>query len=494
MVLLLFNNCFILYCRGLQNKLIEIICPFIKLDKDLRNITVGMDPELEAEARSGLVVLPKVSDKTQDLSPAIQATLGSNKSAKMLASNNFNGIFVRLPQQSVVKTDSQGEEVREKFSLGCIYIPAPNFDRIVVIKTVSDISRSKSLSIVGESVQNQMTYLNDLLSRFKVNSTSSSQKVSLQFFITSPAKVTRSKEYEQFKSSLLSIHKSNSLQMSQIETNMEFIGEKQIESELKEHLKKSIAPKGDCSEIVNYFANRDKSSGYKLKTKKLKILNSEPSTFYDVDSVIKLFEFFFPDRLEKFYTVPELNQLEENMLYCTNEEGELGKLADYGTYMGEVDLFSKQLLSQSGLSGVFLKSFSNKHLESIVDSNFLKPENFEFDWVYLGSDKIVVFEVGLSQTPSEPWRMIENKISQSLTKHIPHMQVILHSFQKAFGKDNAFDSDLTTKILNEELIFCVYFPEMEEEVFIKEVEQIKNSLTSNVQVNHDKEFLTRKSF
>ena len=153
--------------------------------------------------------------------------------------------------------------------------------------------------------------------------------------------------------------------------------------------------------------------------------------------------------------------------------------------MGEVDLFSKQLLSQPGLSGVFLKSFSNKHLESIVDSDYLKPENFEFDWLYLGSDKIVVFEVGLSETPSEPWRMIQNKIIQSLTKRIPQMQLIMHSLGKAFEKDNVIDSDPFRKILNEKLIFCVYFPEMKEEVFNKQVEKIKNILTSNGQVNTD---------
>ena len=445
-----------------------------------------MDPELEAEARSDLVALPKVSDDLQALNPAIQAIFGSNKTAKMLASNNFKGIFVRLPQQSVVKRDPQGKEVTEKISLGCIYIPAPNFDRIVVIKTVNDISRSNSLSIVGESVEHQVTYINDLLSQIKANSTSSSDRTLLQFLISSPTKVTKSKEYKELKSSLHSIVAPYNV-LQQVKVEMEFINEKKIKTEVEKTLKKFIAKRGGCFELVNYFGKMNQVEGYQLKTEKLKFLNSEPSTVSDVDKAIKMFEFFFPERFEKFYTVPELNQLEENILYSTTEEGELGNLAEYGAYMGEIKLFSEQLLNQhQELTGVFLKSFTNKHLQSIIDIDYLKPENFEFDWVYLGSDKIVVFEVGLSRTPSEPWQMMENKIFQGLTKHIPQMQAILHSFQKAFGIDDAIDSDLFTKILNEELIFCIYFPEMKEEICIKEVEQIKNSLTSNGQVDKDK--------
>ncbi|XP_075255768.1 uncharacterized protein LOC142348340 isoform X2 [Convolutriloba macropyga] len=437
-----------------------------------------MDPELIAKARSGLVVLPNLSDEQQALNPAIQAILGPNKTAKMLANNNFKGVCIRLPQQSVVKNDSQGNQVLEKISLGCLYVPAPNFDRIVVIKNVNDLSRSISVPNITESVNHQLIYLNGVISQIKANFRPSSDKTLLQCFINSPAKVIKSKNYNDLQSSIQSVVADNDSHLKHLQIELEFTKEKKIASVLQGRLESLIS--GDCFEITRYLVHLHRNACYQLKSEEVKFLNSEPSNFYDIDKVIEMFKFFFPDRLEKFYTVPELNQLEENMLYCTTEEGELGKLADYGAYMGEIKLFSEQLLSQhqKELTGVFLKSFSNKHLESIVDSNFLKPENFEFDWVYLGSDKIVVFEVGLSETPSEPWRMIQNKITQSLTKHIPQMQLIMHSIQMAIGETHNSHSDLLRSNLTKKWKLCIHFPQLNEQMFRLEFETIKNRVAT----------------
>ena len=451
-----------------------------------------MNANWHSEILSKLVLLPRLSDDLQALNPAIQGILGYAKTVNFLTNNNFKGVLVRPQPETLLENASNDLVSSHNVSHGCMYIPAPKFDRIVVIKNITDLSRIDSVTQITNAVQEQMLYLNEVVSVIKRDSNIRLEEVPVDIYLTSPAKITKcSATFEELVLSVKSSRRKSPLYQLQIEVAS--CKDRELKSKLDEDLKIRVSKSGLCYPIIQYFAKFRRLEAYQLKATELKFLNSEPSTLYDVENVTKVFDFFFRDRLKKMYTVPELNQLSDNLLYCTNEKGDLDRLSDYGAYMGEVQLFSKQILATPPKkSGVLLKSFTNRHLESIINPAYIQPQNFEMDWIYLGGDKIVVFEVGLSKNPSESNQLIKNKITQCLTKIIPQMQLIVYSVLRAFQKRNNADLNALEHDLNKNLKFCIYFPQLSEKALRLKIKQLKNSMTSIDQQHPQQTFFTEE--
>ena len=444
-----------------------------------------MDPNLHSEALSKLVLLPRVSDELQALNPAIQGILGHGKTFNFLTNNNFKGILIRVTPHSNKLIFSQN------VSYGCIYIPAPNFDRIIIIKNVSDLSRDDSVNQITHAVLHQVQKLHHVVSdEIKRDSGTTPEKVPVHLIVSLTGKIKKTANFKALKLSLQSsLLKSIDFSSGQLLINVEFLTENEMVSEIRRKIQISASISDTCCHVSQYYASFHLEGTYQLKKTAMRFLNSQPSTLDNVDKVTETFQFFFPKRLEMLYTVPELNQLSDNLLYYTNDEGELGHLSDYGAYMGEVVLFFQQLIRKLYYkSGVLLKSFTNRHLESIIDPAYIQPQNFEMDWIYLGSDKIVVFEVGLSENSRSSKTSIKNKINQCLTKIIPQMQLILYSIHKAFQQGKNFTWRLFQENFNEKLKVCIYFPQLSEDALWQNVEQLKHEMeATNQQISQLKQ-------
>ncbi|XP_075253758.1 uncharacterized protein LOC142345554 isoform X2 [Convolutriloba macropyga] len=173
----------------------------------------------------------------------------------------------------------------------------------------------------------------------------------------------------------------------------------------------------------------------------------------------------------------------DNMLYCYTEEGKLGKFTDYSIYLGEVKLFSELLLAKIEKScGVLIRGFSNEHLKTIATlPEYSKLPNFEIDWLYLGKEHIVAFEVGLSENPEKAKQSsVSNKLKQCLTKIIPQMQLIIHSFWSLYSQN---DTTSIGDLLKNTLKVVVCLPNIKHDIFESQITSIKEEVTKTWHTN-----------
>ena len=206
-------------------------------------------------------------------------------------------------------------------------------------------------------------------------------------------------------------------------------------------------------------------------------MDAQPCSIDQIDEIINLFNFYFPSRNQKLETIPHFNQLADNMLYSYTDQGEPGILQKFAPYMGEVQIFSEKLLSKlKNPSGILIKGFSSDHLRTILNGKHLNPQQFEIDWLYLGSRQIVVFEVGMSEKPDQPRSALSNKIRQCFTTLLPQMQLILYSIWVPYKRRSKRKTQQTFSALVEDLLKIVIFiPGLSECKLVSELNVIKNA-------------------
>ena len=436
-----------------------------------------MNPSLVNQLQSKLVVLPRVSDELESLNSAIQDNLVANKTVQKLFKYQFKGLVVCKQPTEVLEKVANETGSAENSSQGCLYIPAPYFDRIIVIKSVSDLSRSDATQTIINSCLHQLLSIKYVVTQANVRS-----PPEVHLFLCHPSKLTKSEKIAEIEKELTS-----GSRFPQIELRVDSFEESLLKQRVEKLISTSKLRHGMPSKIVQYYLDNSQDvSGYLIKTEEMKLLNSELSSLHDVDRVTEVLDFHFPDRRTKLQSIPHINQIEDNMLYCVTEEGELGRLCEYGSYMGEIQIFCQQLLRKlEEPTGILLKSFSQKHLESIINSGHIKPKEFQMDWVYLGSGKIVVFEVGLSEDPKNPWQTFQNKVSQSLTKHLPQMQLIMCSVWQLFhGSDKRLSPDYLKQILQ----VCIYCPQLKTESLAQMAQNIKSILAPGDKTASERKF------
>ena len=436
-----------------------------------------MSPTSVNQLQSKLVVVPRVSDKLESLNRAIQDILVANKTVQKLVKYQFKGLVVCKQPTEVLEKVANETGSAENSSQGCLYIPDPYFDRIIVIKSVSDLSRSDAAQTIINSCLHQLLSIKYVVTQANVRS-----PPEVHLFLCHPSKLTKSEKIAEIEKKLTS-----GSRFPQIDFRVDSFEESLLKQRVEKFISTSKLRHGMPSKIVQYYLeNSQDVSGYLIKTEEMKLLNSELSSLHDVDRVTEVLDFHFPDRRTKLQSIPHINQIEDNMLYCVTEEGELGRLCEYGSYMGEIQIFCQQLLRKlEEPTGILLKSFSQKHLESIINSAHIKPKEFQMDWVYLGSGKIVVFEVGLSEDPTKPWQTFQNKVSQSLTKHLPQMQLIMCSVWQFFhGSDKRLSPDYLKQILQ----VCIYCLQLKTESLDQMAQNIKSILAPGDKTASERKF------
>ncbi|XP_075255707.1 uncharacterized protein LOC142348295 [Convolutriloba macropyga] len=439
--------------------------------------------DIEQEMVDKLVVVPKPPVELHLLNPSIDSILGNSKAVQSLINANVCGLLIRnqVHESIVSQTDTNSNQISdEKMSQGCVFFPS-TFDRVIVVKYVSKLSNDESVNYVLRSIEHQLDDLSNVVRQVNGNlDIAAGQSLPVQMIICLPSKVKKSGNFTKFQTSFVVMMEDES-KFPNIKQSGVAIDEKTLKKEITTSLKTVCSQKSDIfSKLISFYDQKlNKEQLYELSSENCKFMNNQFSRIGEVDDIIQLYNFYFPNRMSELESIPHFNQITDNMLYNYTDEGDPGKLPDYASYMGEVRLFSELLLSKlENPSGILIKAFSNVHLKTLMSPDGLQPQNFEIDWLYLGNGKIVVFEVGMSENPEEPKRPIQNKISQCITKIIPQMQLILYSFWAPYQQKIDSERKNFDQFLEDNLRVIIFLPEVGYRAFAREIESIGATLNN----------------
>ena len=150
----------------------------------------------------------------------------------------------------------------------------------------------------------------------------------------------------------------------------------------------------------------------------------------------------------------------------------MGKILTTGVdeYIGEIENFWKEFISLlDNPSGLLLKSYKNQQLNKILKVPF--QEEFQFDWLYVSHDQLIVFEIGRSKKLDSPASSIQNKLVQVFTNILPKLQFKVWWFLKHLAiketmDDTEFES-MVKEFLDHHVKVFVYLPNISLKSFKK---------------------------
>ena len=431
-----------------------------------------MNSFLKEKMRTSLVVLPSPPQELISLNPFVLCNFTHNNSILNLLLTDQKGLIIRLHPQNTnnpilpIPTD-------KKVSFGCFFIPAPNFDKVFMIKNAENLSRSGASEQIYTSIQHQLRILNRIL-KFSGASADCRNKLDVQVLICTLNQVEKTEIFKKFKSLLDKYHLDNR-DISYIRPIFMY----RRKENLADVFKDSSAYRtrhSDCVEkLIGYYIEHLKYDELYFPKPEIKLLNGQPIKIDQVDKVVETFHFFFPNRDAQLESVPPFNRIWDNMLYSYTDQGKLGKFNHYSIYMGEVRYFSEQLLAKiKNPCGVLIRNFSNKNLEAIATLESCESPQFQIDWLYLRKEGIVAFEVGLSEKPEQCQQSsVRNKIMQCLKIIIPQMQIMLYSFWRLYQKEKTETMTSFGDLLKSALKVVIYLPNIKYDTFVAEIECIK---------------------
>ena len=198
-----------------------------------------------------------------------------------------------------------------------------------------------------------------------------------------------------------------------------------------------------------------------------------------VEETINLFEYNFSDRKQKLIIIPCLDKLKADVLS--------------GYYVDEDDSISvsKKAFTTTleGISGILIQGFSSQHLETIVNQNIQHP-NFQFDWIYLGHKRLVVFEVETLRNPDNLVPTIQRLVIGCLSRTAPHVCLILYSFWKSFQQNRRTNINTSFSDVCEEILsHIIYIAGVTYDDFMQAIHTIRESISKSVKT-HKKDAAT----
>ena len=402
---------------------------------------------MNSQLENKLTVIPPLPNELVELSPFVQCTLTHSNIISTLLLIKQRGLIVREHPENVFDLTITTSKKQKKISLGCLFIPIPNFGRIFVIKAVSDLSRDGAVAEVCHQIQQQLTLINRDF-----------------------------KNIDSLKTSVLRINCRDFY----YNLHFNFINRDTIGQELKPEANfRSVKPVF-IEKLINYYCEKlNYECFYCPSSNKLKFGSNPCFDIENKDAALEVLNFFFPQRHQKLETIPCFNRMTDNMLFNYSGTGEVGSFAGYAAYMGEVRLFSENFLNKlRNHSGLFIRGFSNQHLGAIAEIENSKTANFEIDWLYLGTEQIVAFEVGMSENPSNKHQTaIRNKITQCLENIIPQMQLIISSLWRVYQKKTTTSKPSFQNLIQNSFKVVIFLPNIETKVLVNQIGAIKKLLT-----------------
>ena len=357
--------------------------------------------------------------------------------------SGVKGLLVR-GQKSEKATDTQPE----KYSHACVLVPAPNFQKIIIIKTISDVSKQNSVELVINSLKDQFRALEEQYSLTK-------EDMVLVFWAE--------KNLKDCKQALEPACKK-ALKQSCFPKLWDFIKDRNQLAPIIYDTASQNRNSAGISQFVRSQKKVTKQTLYQITSKKFLCGGNDKCSFNNKDETHRVYEIYFSECRDKLVFVPDIDKICDSLLYKTTDDGELPKLCERASYYGEVTLFIQKYLSQlESPNGIMLKNYSSKHFETVLDENSDLPGKFETDWLYLGKDKITAIEIGLSESRENNKTAIQNKIRQVLTKTVPHFQLVIYSLCMLF--DEKLGESKFRTILGHSFSMLIIFPNISKKKF-----------------------------
>ena len=413
--------------------------------------------ELEAQLADYLFLLPPPPQELLSQNAMVKTILGHGKTIQILMNSNKNGLIIRR------QPDEFSHFFCDGAAQGCIYIPAPNLNKVIIIKNAFNVFDNGFLDNLVGPLISQLKCIDRNLSTIK-RKKQIAPRNKLKIEVLVPVRPMKQKETEKAqaktKEDRTALFEENQeiidnfcrekLQNLQIKSYL--FDDNQLDGKLHRFAKATRdQPDQLVLELCSFYEeNLDQEEVYEITKEEQKFESGQTSSFQKIEMVSWLFDKYFPDRHKQWATIPHINQFGDSKLYSEGNDHESR------VYTGEVDKFTEvfgKIAKHS--TGIFVREFAKEHLEAILDTNKLKPEIFEIDWLYLGAQKLVAFEIGQSENPDNPISAIDNKIKQSLTRTVPHMQLILYSIFQWYCQNGSEDPMLSNFEQVLELFQCI---------------------------------------
>ena len=459
--------------------------------------------DLEERVENELVLLPQPPRVLQFQIPSINFIYGHGKTIQLLVRLNLRG-FVILKHTSAASRENLPVAESAKLSHGCIYIPSANFNRLLIFKNISNISGDEARTQIAYSCIDHLHILNDTIRKIlEADVQLIGEKLNVLVIFSMTAKIKKDYCIEKLENDInnyLKVSPTNfpKANFPNLSLKFLFIDENSIEktvlSSIKESCRRSILMK----KLVLFFSNQlNQEQFYHISKQSFRILNRDLSSAEQINSLSELIDFYFPTRRQNLVSIPHFNNLGDNMLYEHTAEGEPKEFCTYASYFGEVRLFSEKLLKNlEDPCGILIKGVSSEHLKTILSCEVFQPQQFEIDWLYLGSRRIVAFEVGMAENKANPRSAIRNKITQCLTKIIPQMHLILYSIYISYTQNSGTNLANFWNTVQDILSFVIFIPGLQFELFRQQVIEIKYAFDTFINCNNlskknsqDKNFL-----
>ena len=417
--------------------------------------------ELRVQLADDLFLLPSPPQELLSKNAMLKTILGHGRTIQILMNSNKNGLIVRRQPDELSHLYCNGA------AQGCIYIPAPNLSKVIIIKNAFNVFDDGFLDKLIEPLSCQLQCIQKILSTIK-SKKQVEPRNKLKIEVLVPVRRMKQKEAEKNQAKAEkqrtalfeknkkiiedNFRRDNKFQNLQI--NSYLFDDNQLDGKLPDSAESTQKqPDQLVLELCSFYKeNLDQEEVYEMTKEEQKFESRQTSSFQNIEMVGWLFDKYFPDRHKQWATIPHINQFGDSKLYSEGNDHESR------VYTGEVDKFTEvfgKIAKHS--TGIFVREFAKEHLEAILDTNKLKPEIFEIDWLYLGAQKLVAFEIGQSENPDNPISAIDNKIKQSLTRTVPHMQLILYSIFQWYCQNGPGDPMLSNFEQVLELFQCIVY-------------------------------------
>ena len=102
-----------------------------------------------------LKVVPPPPEEVESISPYAKAVMTHNRLiSKLIETDELKGLLIRGQPKGTL-TQHGGHEV--KYSQGCLFVPAPYFDKVILIKNVANIDKGQaSIAEISDSLKEQL--------------------------------------------------------------------------------------------------------------------------------------------------------------------------------------------------------------------------------------------------------------------------------------------------------------------------------------------------
>ena len=285
-----------------------------------------------------------------------EGTLGSSDDSKHLKSPNHSEVLTCSPnrQREVVPP-----ELDIKCSFGSVFVHSPSLNKLFVFKNVAEKLSKKSIESVCVSATSQIKILDNIFTSMRSSSPEildldlillPEKSISETNFALFEHKISEAcNELRSLKLNIFMIIKRNSLV---------YVQDKNQEALLLSEICSS--ENYPASTTVSAFLSRisNQKSYYAMSERSFKGFGDQVWKLNEVEKSCHALNHYFPEKESKLQTVPSIDCLKDNLLYCTDENGSLvfGKGIGTESYLGEVKLFLERFFNYlPSPTGILLK-------------------------------------------------------------------------------------------------------------------------------------------